>query len=61
MAFVRELLGVRGPAVLARTTLFVPHSRIGERAAALGAPNVVLTGAADAGLLAGLVSHFRNR
>lgn len=27
----------------------------------LGAPKVVLTGAADAGLLAGLVSHFRDR
>jgi hypothetical protein len=27
----------------------VPHARIAERARALGAPNVVLTGAADAG------------
>lgn len=56
-----DMLGADVPALLANTTLFVPHARIGERAAALGAPHVVLTGAADAGLLAGLVSHFGNR
>lgn len=56
-----DMLGADAPELLANTTLFVPHARIGERAAALGAPHVVLTGAADAGLLAGLVSHFGNR
>lgn len=56
-----ELLGADAALVLARTTLFVPHARIGERARELGAPSVVLTAPADAGLLAGLVSHFRNR
>ena len=56
-----DLLGADAAEVLARTTLFVPHARIGERARELGALSVVLTGPADAGLLAGLVSHFGNR
>lgn len=56
-----DMLGEAAPHVLARTTLFVPHARIGERARELGAPRVVLTAPADAGLLAGLLSHFRNR
>lgn len=56
-----DMLGEAAPQVLARTTLFVPHARIGERARELGAPQVVLTGPADAGLLAGLLSHFCNR
>lgn len=56
-----DLLGADAAEVLTCTTLFVPHARIGERARELGAPNVVLTGPADAGLLAGLVSHFRDR
>ena len=56
-----EMLGADAAAVLGGTTLFVPHARIAERARALGAPNVVLTGAADAGLMAGLASHFRDR
>lgn len=56
-----DMLGADAPEVLTHTTLFVPHARIAERARELGAPNVVLTGPADAGLLAGLVSHFLNR
>lgn len=56
-----DMLGTDAAEVLARTTLFVPHARIGERARELGAPNVVLTGPADAGLLVGLLSHFGNR
>jgi uroporphyrinogen-III synthase len=56
-----NMLGEAASEVLARTTLFVPHARIGERARELGAPRVVLTGPADAGLLAGLLSHFCNR
>lgn len=55
------LLGADAALVLAHTTLFVPHARIGERARELGAPHVVPTGPADDGLLAGLLSHFRNR
>ena len=56
-----DMLGADAAEVLARTTLFVPHARIAERARELGAPNVVLTGPADAGLLAGLLSHFGKR
>lgn len=56
-----ELLGPDAAEVLGRTTLFAPHARIAERARELGAPNVVLTGPGDAGLLAGLISHFCNR
>lgn len=55
------MLGGDAAEVLARTTLFVPHARIAERARELGAPKVVLTGPADAGLLAGLLSHFGKR
>ena len=56
-----DMLGADAAEVLAGTTLFVPHARIDQRARELGALNVVLTGAADAGLLAGLVSHFGKR
>lgn len=52
-----ELLDDEGRAFLQRTPLFVPHVRIAESARALGLSNIILTAAADAGLLAGLVAY----
>ena len=42
---------------LQKTPLFVPHARIAENARALGLSNILLTDAADAGILAGLVAY----
>jgi len=39
--------------------VFVPHSRIAVRAAQLGCGNVIVTAGADAGVLQGLLDHFR--
>lgn len=39
------------------TPLFVPHARIAETARALGLQRVILTGPADAGILAGLCAY----
>ncbi|MCK6405837.1 MAG: uroporphyrinogen-III synthase [Rhodocyclaceae bacterium] len=39
------------------TPVFVPHARIAENAAALGLRRVVLTGAADAGIIKGLCTY----
>ncbi len=53
-----EMVGKLGQGWLKRTPTFVPHARIAEQARDLGLHNVVLTGAADAGLLAGLQTYF---
>ncbi len=42
---------------LQETPLFVPHARIAENARAMGLSNILLTEAADAGILAGLVAY----
>lgn len=42
---------------LLRTPLFVPHQRIAEQAKACGLQQVVLTAAADAGIIAGLCAY----
>lgn len=52
-----QLLDAEGRDFLARTPLFVPHARIAESAGALGLHNIILTEAADAGLLAGLRAY----
>ena len=39
------------------TPVYVPHARIAENAAALGLRRVVLTGAADAGIIKGLCTY----
>ena len=52
------MVGKLGQGWLRRTPTFVPHERIAEQAKALGLHNVVLTGPADAGLLAGLTDYF---
>lgn len=53
-----EMIGKIGQGWLKNTPTFVPHARIAEQARALGLHNVVLTGPADAGLLAGLIDYF---
>jgi uroporphyrinogen-III synthase len=52
------MVGKLGQGWLKRTPTFVPHARIAEQAKALGLHNVVHTGPADAGLLAGLIDYF---
>ena len=53
-----DMVGKVGQGWLKRTPTFVPHARIAEQARALGLHNVILTGPADAGLLAGLTDIF---
>lgn len=53
-----EMVGKLGQSWLRKTPTFVPHERIAEQARALGLREVILTGAGDDGLIAGLTSHF---
>jgi len=53
-----QIFGEAGRKCLTETPLFVPHERIGAAARALGVQTVVLTGAGDQGLLAGLADFF---
>lgn len=53
-----EMVGKLGQSWLKKTPTFVPHARIAEQARALGLHQVVQTGPADAGLLAGLIDYF---
>ena len=53
-----SLLDADGRAHLAATPVFAPHSRIAEHARSLGMARVILTDAADAGLLAALLEYF---
>jgi uroporphyrinogen-III synthase len=57
LRYLVDLLDVEGRAFLQKTPLFVPHARIAENARALGLNNIILTEAADAGILAGLVAY----
>ncbi len=52
-----DLLDGEGRAFLARTPVFVPHARIAENARAAGLHEIILTEAADAGILAGLLAY----
>lgn len=52
------LLGPDAANLLRETPLFAPHPRIAETARGLGVRVVVVTGAGDAGLLAGLTAYF---
>ena len=51
------MLDEEGRAFLQKTPLFVPHARIAETARGLGLDRIVLTAAADSGLLAGLLAY----
>ncbi len=53
-----EMIGKLGQGWLKNTPTFMPHARIAEQARALGLHNVVQTGPADAGVLAGLNDYF---
>lgn len=53
-----EMVGPAGRARLTQTLLFVPHERIAETARALGAMRLVLTGANDDGMLAGMIDWW---
>ncbi len=57
LRYLVDLLDAEGRAFLQKTPLFVPHARIAENARALGLSNILLTAAADAGILAGLVVY----
>ena len=57
LRYLVDLLDAEGRAFLQKTPLFVPHARIAENARALGLSNILLTAAADAGILAGLVAY----
>ncbi|WP_243642536.1 uroporphyrinogen-III synthase [Sulfurisoma sediminicola] len=53
-----EMLPRLGRSWLKQTPVFVPHVRIAEQARALGLSRIELTGPADDGLVAGLLSYF---
>jgi len=57
LRYLVDLLDAEGRAFLQKTPLFVPHARIAENARALGLSNILLTEAADTGILAGLVAY----
>lgn len=52
-----DLLDAEGRAWLQKTPVFVPHARIAENARASGLRKIILTDAADAGILAGLLAY----
>lgn len=52
-----DLLDADGRRALARTPMFVPHQRIRQVAGQLGLQNAILTGPADAGIVAGLCAY----
>lgn len=52
-----DLLDAEGQDFLQKTPLFVPHARIAESARALGLSKIILTGAADAGIMAALLAY----
>jgi uroporphyrinogen-III synthase len=57
---LRHLVGLlddEGRSFLARTPVFVPHARIAENARVAGLHKIILTDAADAGILAGLLAY----
>lgn len=51
------MLDADGRAFLQQTPVFVPHARIAENARASGLDKIILTDAADAGIIAGLVAY----
>lgn len=52
-----DRLDAEGRAFLQQTPLFVPHARIAENARTLGLDKIILTDAADAGIIAGLGAY----
>jgi uroporphyrinogen-III synthase len=58
LANLYDMVGKLGQQWLRRTPVFAPHARIAENARGLGLEQVVETGPADEGLLAGLEAFF---
>ena len=57
LRYLVDLLDAEGRGHLQKTPVFVPHARIAENARALGLSNIILTDAADAGIVAGLRAY----
>lgn len=57
LRYLVDLLDAEGRAYLQKTPVFVPHARIADNARALGLHHILLTEAADAGILAGLCAY----
>lgn len=57
LRYLIDLLDVEGLSFLKKTPVFVPHARIAENARALGLQKIILTEAADAGILGGLRAY----
>jgi uroporphyrinogen-III synthase len=55
--YLLDLLDAEGRRFLQKTPIFVPHARIAETARELGLSKTILTEAADAGILAGLLAY----
>jgi uroporphyrinogen-III synthase len=56
-----EMVGEAGEAWFKNAPLFVSHERIAQTARTLGFTRVILTAAADDGLLKGMSDYFRSR
>jgi uroporphyrinogen-III synthase len=57
LRYLIDLLDVEGLLFLKETPVFVPHARIAENARTLGLNKIILTEAADAGILGGLRAY----
>lgn len=57
LRYLLDLLDTEGCAFLQKTPVFVPHDRIAENARALGLSNIILSDAADAGIMAALLAY----
>jgi uroporphyrinogen-III synthase len=57
LRYLLDMLNAEGRACLQQTPVFVPHARIAANARALGLNKIILTDAADAGIIAGLVAY----
>ena len=57
LRYLVDLLDATDRDYLRTTPVFVPHARIAENATALGLQRVILTGPADAGIIAGLRAY----
>ncbi len=57
LRYLVDLLDGEGRTFLQQTPVFVPHARIAENARALGLRKIILTAAADAGILTGLGAY----
>ncbi len=57
LRYLVDLLDGEGQAFLRQTPVFVPHARIADNARQLGLDRIILTEAADAGIMAGLGAY----